>query len=103
MIERGQEAPDFEVSDHQDKKVKLSDYRGKRVLLWLYPEADTPGCTKEGCGFRDYKAELDKKGVQILGISFDAPAKNAAFVEKYHFCFPLLSDVDRKVGLAYGA
>src|SRR5205823_2669085 len=66
-------------------------------------EADTPGCTKEGCGFRDLKAELQKQGVEILGISFDPPAKNAAFVQKYGFNFPLLSDTDRRVGMAYGA
>jgi peroxiredoxin Q/BCP len=103
MIAIGQTAPDFVVTDHTGKTVKLSDHRGKRVLLWFYPEADTPGCTKEGCGFRDMKGDLAKQGVDILGISFDPPAKNAAFAEKFSFNFPLLSDVDRAVGLQYGA
>jgi peroxiredoxin Q/BCP len=103
MIAVGQQAPDFEVQDHTGRKVKLSDFRGRRVLLWFYPEADTPGCTKEGCGFRDHKTEFTKKGVEILGVSFDAPEKNADFVRKYGFNFPLLSDTDRRVGMAYGA
>jgi thioredoxin-dependent peroxiredoxin len=103
MISIGQAAPDFEVMDHTNKKVKLSDHRGKKVLLWFYPEADTPGCTKEGCGFRDLKGDLAKHDVDILGISFDPPAKNAAFAEKFGFNFPLLSDTDRAVGLSYGA
>jgi len=103
MIAIGQPVPDFEVQDHHGNHVRLSSLRGKRVLLWFYPEADTPGCTKEGCAFRDLRGEFARKGVEILGISFDPPAKNAAFAEKYHFTFPLLSDVDRKVGLAYGA
>jgi thioredoxin-dependent peroxiredoxin len=103
MIPVGQPAPEFEVSDHTGRLVKLSDFRGRRVLLWFYPEADTPGCTKEGCGFRDLKAEMAAKNTAILGVSFDAPAKNAAFVRKFDFNFPLLSDVDRRIGLAYGA
>jgi thioredoxin-dependent peroxiredoxin len=103
MIAPGQPAPDFTVSDHNGRTLSLSSLRGRRVLLWFYPEADTPGCTKEGCGFRDYKADFDKKGVEILGISFDAVPKNAAFAQKFGFNFPLLSDVDRTVGLAYGA
>lgn len=103
MIPVGTPAPDFEVLDHTGQKRKLSDFRGHRVLLWFYPEADTPGCTKEGCGFRDHKPEFAEKGVEILGISFDPPAKNAAFVQKFGFNFPLLCDTDRRVGLAYGA
>jgi peroxiredoxin Q/BCP len=103
MIPAGQPAPELDVPDHTGRTVKLSDFRGRRLLLWFYPEADTPGCTKEGCGFRDYKADFEKKNTAILGVSFDAPAKNAAFVQKYGFNFPLLSDVDRRLGVAYGA
>jgi peroxiredoxin Q/BCP len=103
MIPMGQPAPDFEVPDHTGRKVRLSEHRGRRVLLWFYPEADTPGCTKEGCAFRDLKGELAARGVDVFGVSFDAVPKNAAFVEKYGFNFPLLSDTDRAVGKAYGA
>jgi thioredoxin-dependent peroxiredoxin len=103
MIAAGQPAPEFEVSDHTGRPVKLSDFRGRHVLLWFYPEADTPGCTKEGCGFRDLKNEFAKQNAEILGVSFDEPAKNAAFVQKFSFNFPLLSDTDRRLGLAYGA
>lgn len=103
MLKAGDVAPDFTVSDHSGKTHTLSQYRGKSVVLWFYPKADTPGCTAEGCAFRDYKAEYEKKNAVILGISFDTPAENKAFAEKFHFNFPLLSDTERKVGLAYGA
>jgi peroxiredoxin Q/BCP len=103
MIDVGQPAPELDVPDHAGRTVRLADYRGRRVLLWFYPEADTPGCTKEGCGFRDLKGDLAKYETEVLGISFDAPEKNAAFVQKFSFNFPLLSDTSRRVGLAYGA
>jgi peroxiredoxin Q/BCP len=103
MIPAGQLAPELDVPDHTGRTVKLADYRGRRLLLWFYPEADTPGCTKEGCAFRDFKSEFEKKNTAILGVSFDPPAKNAAFVQKFGFNFPLLSDVDRRLGVAYGA
>jgi thioredoxin-dependent peroxiredoxin len=103
MIEPGASAPDFEVRDHTGKLVRLSDYRGRCVVLWFYPKADTPGCTAEGCGFRDQIQEFDAKDVQLLGISFDTVPDNAAFAKKFNFNFPLLSDTSREVGLAYGA
>ena len=103
MIPVGEIAPDFEVPDHKGRKVRLSDHRGRNVLLWFYPKADTPGCTKEGCGFRDLGAELRAKNTDVLGISFDPPAANDAFAQKFSFDFPLLSDEARTVGLAYGA
>lgn len=103
MLKAGDTAPDFTIGDHTGKTHRLSDYRGKTVVLWFYPKADTPGCTAEGCSFRDYKAEYEKKNAAILGISFDPPAQNKAFAEKFSFTFPLLCDTDRKVGLAYGA
>ncbi|MFN7133963.1 MAG: peroxiredoxin, partial [Myxococcales bacterium] len=73
------------------------------VVLWFFPKADTPGCTAEGCSFRDLKAEFEKKNAVILGASFDTAAENRAFAEKFHFNFPLLCDTDRALGLAYGA
>jgi peroxiredoxin Q/BCP len=103
MLNPGDDAPDFDVLDHNRNRVKLSDLRGKKVVLWFYPKADTPGCTKEGCSFRDLDAEYRAKNAQILGVSFDTPEENKAFAEKFHFTFPLLCDTDRSIGLAYGA
>jgi thioredoxin-dependent peroxiredoxin len=103
MIEPGQPAPDFVARDHNGNTVRLSSLLGRRVILWFYPEADTPGCTKEGCNFRELKPKFDDKGVEILGISFDAVPKNAAFAQKFAFNFRLLSDTDQSIGRAYGA
>jgi peroxiredoxin Q/BCP len=103
MLEPGTEAPDFEVLDHTGQPVKLSDYRGRNVILWFYPKADTPGCTAEGCGFRDRIRQYEGRNVQILGISFDTAPDQAVFAQKFGFNFPLLSDTSRSVGLAYGA
>ena len=103
VLEPGMTAPDFEVQDHTGRTVRLSDYRGKDVVLWFYPRADTPGCTAEGCGFRDRIKQYEDRGVQVLGASFDPVEGNAKFAKKFDFNFPLLSDVDRKIGMAYGA
>jgi thioredoxin-dependent peroxiredoxin len=103
MLEPGVAAPDFEVTDHTGKTRRLSDYKGKNVVLWFYPRADTPGCTAEGCGFRDRIKQYEDRGVQILGASFDSVEANAAFAKKFGFEFPLLADTDRKLGIAYGA
>src|SRR4051794_25886978 len=103
MLKPGDAAPDFTTRDHKGRTVSLKDFKGKTLILWFYPEADTPGCTAEGCSFRDLNAELLKKNVAILGVSFDPEAKNAAFADKYHFQFPLLCDTERKLGLAFGA
>jgi thioredoxin-dependent peroxiredoxin len=103
MLRPGDKAPDFVGRDHNGKTVRLSDFTGKPVVLWFFPKADTPGWTAEGCGFRDLKPDYDKKGAVILGVSFDTPAENKAFADKYHFNFPLICDTDRKIGTAYGA
>jgi thioredoxin-dependent peroxiredoxin len=103
MLKACDTAPDFAAESHQGAKVSLSSLRGKKVLLWFYPEADTPGCTLEGRGFRDHQEYYDDNGIQIVGVSFDDVDRNAAFAQKYDFKFPLLSDVDRKIALAYGA
>lgn len=99
----GDPAPAFSVSDHTGATRTLSDFAGKRVVLWFYPKADTPGCSREGCGFRDLYAEFQAKGAEVLGVSYDTPAENAAFVEKYGFPYPLLCDTDQLIAKAYGA
>ena len=84
-VESRRQGPGFEVLDHTGKKVSSRDLKGKRYVLWFYPMADTPGCTKEGCGFRDRPPAYKAKGVEILGMSFDKPEANKAFVEKFKF------------------
>ena len=103
MLKQGDLAPDFTAKTHTGETVKLSDLRGKRVLLWFYPMADTPGCTAEGCSFRDLKPAYAGKNVEILGVSFDDVAANRKFAEKFNFNFRLLCDTDKKIGMAYGA
>ena len=103
MLKVGDNAPDFRVPDHTGKERTLAEFRGKKVVLYFYPKADTPGCTAESCGFRDRLADFQKKNVQILGVSFDTVEENAAFVKKYNLPFPLLCDTSRSIGLAYGA
>ncbi|MBI5127566.1 thioredoxin-dependent thiol peroxidase [Candidatus Roizmanbacteria bacterium] len=95
-------AKDFSLPDQSGKIHKLSNYRGKWVVLYFYPKDDTPGCTKEACGFRDAIEEFNKKGVVIVGISKDSVESHKKFSEKYHLNFPILSDVDKKVIQAYG-
>jgi thioredoxin-dependent peroxiredoxin len=99
----GDTAPEFTVPDADGKPVSLSDYRGRSVVLYCYPAASTPGCTKQACDFRDNLAELDTAGFAVLGISPDPPAKLAKFRDAEGLTFPLLSDVDHSVLTAYGA
>ena len=99
----GDPAPDFTLPDADGKPVSLSDFRGRRVIVYFYPAASTPGCTKEACDFRDNLAELDDAGLDVLGISPDKPAKLAKFRDAEGLTFPLLSDEDREVLTAWGA
>jgi peroxiredoxin Q/BCP len=99
----GTQAPDFALLNAEGHKVSLSDYRGRNVIVYFYPEAATPGCTTEACDFRDNLASLQSSGYEVLGISPDAPEKLAAFTGDFGLTFPLLSDEDRAVALAYGA
>jgi len=103
MLKAGDTAPDFRAPSHTGALVALNDFRGKKVLLWFYPEADTPGCSLEGRGFRDHQQYYDESGIQIVGVSVDGFELNAAFAHKYEFKFPLLCDIDRKIALAYRA
>jgi thioredoxin-dependent peroxiredoxin len=99
----GDTAPDFTLPDAQGNAVSLSSLRGKRVIIYFYPAAMTPGCTKEACDFRDSLSSLAASGFAVIGISPDGPAKLAKFAERDGLTFPLLSDPDHKVLDAYGA
>jgi len=99
----GDPAPDFTLLDADSKEVSLSSFRGQRVIVYFYPAALTPGCTKQACDFRDSLASLNTAGITVLGISPDKPAKLAKFREKEGLTFPLLSDPDHAVLEAYGA
>ncbi len=99
----GDPAPDFTLPDADGKQVSLADYRGRRVIVYFYPAAMTPGCTKEACDFRDNLAPLDGAGIDVVGISPDRPEKLAKFREAQQLTFPLLSDPSRSVLEAYGA
>ncbi len=99
----GDQAPDFTLLDADGREVSLSALRGQRVIIYFYPAAMTPGCTKEACDFRDSRQDLSDAGFAVLGISPDSPAKLAKFREREGLTFPLLSDPDRTVHEAYGA
>lgn len=96
----GDKAPVFELTDQMGKKVKLSSYKGRTVLVYFYPKADTPGCTTQACGLRDILGDIGDAAV--VGVSPDAPAKQAKFDQKYGLGFPLLADEDHAVAEAYG-
>lgn len=102
-IEEGKAAPAFTLTDAGGNKVSLADFKGKDVVVYFYPKDDTPGCTKEACGFRDNWHELEQRGVVVIGISPDDAASHTKFVEKYSLPFILLSDPERKVMEKYGA
>ena len=99
----GQAAPDFTLTDHTGRQVSLSDLRGRKVVVFFYPAAMTPGCTTEACDFRDSLAPLQQAGYEVLGVSPDQPEKLAQFVEKESLTYPLLSDPDKSVLTAWGA
>ncbi|HKG22110.1 MAG TPA: peroxiredoxin [Blastocatellia bacterium] len=103
MLQEGDLAPEFTARAHTGEDVSLKDLRGKTVVLWFYPKADTPGCTAEGCGFRDRIESYAGKNAEILGVSFDTEEENRAFAEKFDFPYRLLCDTGRDIGVAYGA
>jgi thioredoxin-dependent peroxiredoxin len=101
-LQPGDPAPSFALTDQHGNTVTLEDYRGKKVLVYFYPEADTPGCTTQSCDLRDHRQEFTKLGVDVVGISPDEPDKQLAFDEKYGLGFPLLADTDHEVATAWG-
>ena len=102
-LAEGKAAPAFTLGDAEGNKVSLKDFAGKNVILYFYPRDDTPGCTKEACGFRDDWKTLQKLGAVVLGVSADNAASHQKFAAKYKLPFTLLSDPDRKVMTKYGA
>jgi peroxiredoxin Q/BCP len=102
-IQEGKVAPAFTLQDGEGKKVSLSDLGGTHVILYFYPKDDTPGCTKEACGFRDLWGSIEQLGATVLGVSPDGAAAHEKFRAKYDLPFRLLSDPDKKVMEKYGA
>lgn len=102
-IVEGRKAPAFTLIDAAGRKVSLGDFAGQDLILYFYPKDDTPGCSKEACGFRDAWTALKKRGVAVVGVSPDPAASHERFAKKYRLPFSLLSDPDRKVMAAYGA
>ncbi len=103
MLETGTLAPDFTLESDGDGPVSLSDFRGKKVVLYFYPKDDTPGCTTEACNFRDDYSALTSAGAVVLGVSADSIKSHRSFKNKYELPFLLLSDPDHKVADTYGA
>ena len=102
MLKEGDRAPDFRTTDANGKTIKLSDFRGQKVVLYFYPKDDTPGCTKEACSLRDGYSAFEEQGIKVLGASLDTEASHQAFASKYNLPFTLLSDTDHAVADAYG-
>lgn len=101
-LQPGDQAPDFSLPTGEGESASLSDYKGRKLVLYFYPKDDTPGCTKEACGFRDDLSQFKKVNAAVLGVSKDNLKKHAKFIEKYNLNFPLGSDEDGKVCEAYG-
>ena len=102
-VKEGKKAPAFTLSDAQGRSVSLDDFAGRNVVLYFYPKDDTPGCTKEACGFRDHWKDIQKSGTVVVGVSADSGESHRKFATKYKLPFALLSDPDRKVMKTYGA
>ena len=102
MLEIGQKAPDFTLRDKNGKDVSLSDFIGKKVVLYFYPKDNTPGCTRQACAFSGLYSEFQKKGIEVIGISKDSTTSHARFAEKHNLNFVLLSDPELEAIQAYG-
>ncbi len=102
-IHEGGEAPAFTLKDQDNNEVSLEDFQGKNIVIYFYPKDDTPGCTKEACGFRDLWSEIEKSGTVVLGVSPDGAESHIRFIDKYQLPFTLLSDPDRTMMTCYEA
>jgi len=102
MLTPGQKAPGFSLKDQNGATVRLSDFRGRKVLIYFYPKADTPGCTTQSCAVRDARQDMKKLNVDVLGISPDTPEDQKKFDVKFSLGFPLLADTDHAVAESYG-
>ena len=102
MLKVGDKAPVFAGFDDQGNKVELKNFRGKKVILYFYPKDNTPGCTQESCDFRDVISRIKKKDTVVLGVSPDSVASHQKFKVKFSLPFPLISDEDHKIAIAYG-
>lgn len=102
LIAVGATPADFALVDHTGATVRLADLRGKPLVVFMYPKADTPGCTKEACAFRDLAAEFERRGARVVGLSADAVKSQAKFVQKYGLTMPLLADPDKAVLVPWG-
>lgn len=98
----GDKAPDFTAKDQNGKEVSLSDYRGKKVILYFYPKDNTPGCTNESCNFRDNYSALANKGFEVIGVSADSEKSHQKFIDKYNLPFTLIADTEKEVINKYG-
>ena len=101
-LEVGKPAPDFEAAATSGQVIRLADFRGRKVVLYFYPKDDTPGCTVEGCGFRDIYQKIRAMGAEIIGVSTDSVDSHKSFTMKYTLPFPLVADVDGKITEGYG-
>ena len=102
MLQVGDKAPNFTLKDKDGKEISMSDFLGKKVVLYFYPKDNTPGCTRQACAFAGAYGEFQKRGVEVIGISKDSVASHVKFAEKYSLPFILLSDPDREAIEAYG-
>ena len=102
MVEEGQEAPDFELTSDAGERVRLSQFRGRPVVLYFYPKDDTPGCTAQACGIRDSYDDFEQQGAVVLGVSPDEESSHVKFKEKYGLPFTLLADPEHEVADQYG-
>jgi len=102
VVEEGQPAPDFRLSDQHGQTITLGQLRGRPVVLYFYPKDDTPGCTKEACAFRDARADYEGAGAKVVGVSPDGPAAHKKFAEKYQLPFTLVADPDKEACQSYG-
>jgi peroxiredoxin Q/BCP len=102
MVAKGTEAPDFTLPDQDGNPVTLSELRGQPIVLYFYPKADTPGCTTQACGIRDHRADYERTGARVIGVSPDTVAAQKKFAQKYDLDFTLLADEDHSVAELYG-